>query len=259
MRDARWAEVRAMFPTSQYVRHSVDPAALAKVWSDDSGRAAAWITTHHFAGRPWLVLLGEARAAAELVLEIRAEHPDAVGGITHERSTSLPTDVDFEDSWDWDWFSTDSPAPQRDDPGVSIDWAEEAVFDDLRAVLHAASDWRSVEPGEERAERWAALRLSATPDQAAHIVSCLAVTRTGPHTPSLASVATHPDHRGRGFARDLTAWTTNHLLDEGAPVVTLGMYSDNHTARKVYDTLGFEVGHRFRSGRLREHQEQRPA
>ncbi len=246
-----------MFPDSQYVRYSVDPAALANVWSDDSGRAAAWITTHHFAGRPWLVLLGEHEAAADLIAEIRATHPDAFGGLTHERATPLPTELIFEDSWDWDWFSTASRAPQREDPRVSIDWAEEAVFDDLRAVLHAASDWRSVEPGEERAERWAALRLSVTPDQPTQIVSCLAVTRTGTNTPSLASVATHPDHRGRGFARDLTAWTTNHLLADGSPVVTLGMYSDNHTARKVYDALGYRVGHRFRSGRLREHQDQR--
>lgn len=247
-----------MFPESRYVRYSVDPNALAAVWVDESSSAAAWITTHHFAGRPWLVLLGEPAPAAHLIEEIRAQHPDDFGGLTHETATTVPANLIFENTWDWDWFSTASPVPQRDDPGVSIDWAEESVFDDLRAVLHAASDWRSVEPGEERAERWAALRLEAEPNQAAQIVSCLAVTRTGPNTPSLASVATHPDYRGRRFARDLTAWTTNRLLDEGAPVVTLGMYSDNHTARKVYDALGYQVGHRFRSGRLREHQDLRP-
>jgi GNAT superfamily N-acetyltransferase len=253
MRDATWAEVLAMFPEDAYARHSVDPESLASVWVDGSSQAVVWINTHHFAGRPWALMLGEPTAATSLVAEVRAAHSDAFGGITHEIGTWLPEDFLFDQSWNWDWFWTGLHAPERDQPEVTIDWVDESVYDDLRAVLHAASDWRSVEPGEERAERWAALRHDD------EIVSCLAVTRSGRGTPNLASVATHPDQRGRGFARDVTAWTTNRLLDEGSPVVTLGMYSDNDAARKVYDALGYTVGHEFRSGHLRSSQDLSPA
>jgi RimJ/RimL family protein N-acetyltransferase len=49
----------------------------------------------------------------------------------------------------------------------------------------------------------------------------------------------------------VTAWVTRRLLEEGSPRVTLGMYSDNEVARRVYLRLGYEVVHRFTSGRLR--------
>ena len=40
---------------------------------------------------------------------------------------------------------------------------------------------------------------------------------------------------------------TRRLLDEGAPVVTLGMYADNDVARRMNLRLGFRCDHRWSS------------
>lgn len=71
-----------------------------------------------------------------------------------------------------------------------------------------------------------------------------------PPVPHLASVTTHPDHRGRGLGRAVSAALTRALMAEGAPVVTLGMYADNDRARAVYTHLGFTCGAEFSSRRL---------
>ena len=68
--------------------------------------------------------------------------------------------------------------------------------------------------------------------------------------PHLASVVVDPHARGRGLAADLCARLTRDALAAGAPVVTLGMYSDNDAARRVYTGLGFVVDRDFVSGYL---------
>jgi predicted GNAT family acetyltransferase len=68
--------------------------------------------------------------------------------------------------------------------------------------------------------------------------------------PHIASVATHPDYRGQGLARATVGVMTTQLLDEGVPRVTLGSYAYNAPAAAVYRSLGYEVRHRWRSGRL---------
>jgi predicted GNAT family acetyltransferase len=50
----------------------------------------------------------------------------------------------------------------------------------------------------------------------------------------------------------VTAWLTRQLLAEGTGWVTLGMYSDNDVARRMYLRLGYQCDHRFTSGRLIE-------
>jgi predicted GNAT family acetyltransferase len=76
-------------------------------------------------------------------------------------------------------------------------------------------------------------------------------TEFWPGVPFLASVATRSDQRGRGLGGAVTGWVTRRLLEEGSPRVTLGMYSDNDVARRLYLRLGYQVVHRFTSGRLR--------
>lgn len=63
----------------------------------------------------------------------------------------------------------------------------------------------------------------------------------------LRAIATHPDHRGRGLGADITAAVTRRGLDAGAPAATLGMYSENDVARRLYERLGFRVGQAFAS------------
>ena len=48
----------------------------------------------------------------------------------------------------------------------------------------------------------------------------------------------------------VTAWITRELLATGSDWVTLGMYSDNEVARRLYHRLGFRCDHYFTSGPL---------
>jgi predicted GNAT family acetyltransferase len=85
---------------------------------------------------------------------------------------------------------------------------------------------------------------------AGELLACAAHVEHRPGIPHLASVVTHRDHRGRGLASDVCARLTRDALAAGAPVVTLGMYTDNDVARGVYTRLGFTVEHSFHSGYL---------
>ena len=55
----------------------------------------------------------------------------------------------------------------------------------------------------------------------------------------IANVATHPDFRGRGIARQLTQKGIAHVQKTGAPAVWLQVRDDNPTAHHLYLSLGF--------------------
>lgn len=82
------------------------------------------------------------------------------------------------------------------------------------------------------------------------LLACAALVEHVRGVAHLASIVTRTDQRGRGLGRAVTAWITRRLLDEGAPVVTLGMYADNAAARRVYHALGYVDVQHFASGFL---------
>jgi ribosomal protein S18 acetylase RimI-like enzyme len=55
---------------------------------------------------------------------------------------------------------------------------------------------------------------------------------------AIGNVATHPDHRGRGLARRVTATLCHRLFTEVA-VIGLNVTLDNAPARRLYERLGF--------------------
>jgi len=56
----------------------------------------------------------------------------------------------------------------------------------------------------------------------------------------VSGVCTHPDHRGRGYARRLIAATVAEILDQGHTPF-LHVDAANHGARTAYEAIGFEV------------------
>ncbi|MFE0013955.1 GNAT family N-acetyltransferase [Mesorhizobium sp. NPDC059054] len=55
------------------------------------------------------------------------------------------------------------------------------------------------------------------------------------------SVATHPDHRGKGLARRTVGALMNWARDAGADKACLQVVADNHPALAVYRALGFNT------------------
>lgn len=60
----------------------------------------------------------------------------------------------------------------------------------------------------------------------------------------LGSIATHPDHRGRGLATALTSHLTAELVNEGK-LICLNVKADNLPAIHCYEKLGFETIHKY--------------
>jgi ribosomal protein S18 acetylase RimI-like enzyme len=168
-------------------------------------------------------------------------------------SVTVPRDADrhllpsylLDPRNDWEWYVTwDTPPPQPREGKVT--WLDdERDANAIRHLLTASSLRHDVAPGDANVRRWCGVwaadgTLSAV---AAH-------TERRPGVPHLASIATRSDVRREGYGAAVTAWLIRRLLAEGSGWVTLGMYSDNDSARRLYLRLGFRCNHRFTSGRL---------
>lgn len=56
----------------------------------------------------------------------------------------------------------------------------------------------------------------------------------------ISAVCTHPDHTGKGYAKQLLAFHINRIKAEGN-IPFLHVRSDNERAIKIYQSLGFEI------------------
>jgi GNAT superfamily N-acetyltransferase len=85
------------------------------------------------------------------------------------------------------------------------------------------------------------------------------VSIAGTHTRSarfrlgtIGGVFTHPEYRGRGLAKAVTAAVARSLIEEGAQLLVLNVKQDNQPALAAYRSLGFRIhrpyleGHAYR-------------
>ena len=191
------------------------------VWVADDG-TLAWVRTNG----PQLECLGP--SAEAMVGELLAADPHLAERVLLRRPTSL-TGADPSE-WDYRWTSTPPPRPTHDVTWLTDDEA-------ITALLDAASPTASVRPGDPTVRRWAGVQAEGV------VVAVAADVSLAPRHALIGSVATHPAHRGRGLAFDVTSWLTAQLLAEGKPFVGLGVFADNPVALRLYDRLGFADEH----------------
>lgn len=65
---------------------------------------------------------------------------------------------------------------------------------------------------------------------------------------AIGNVYTRRSHRGRGFARTVTAAIAARLLDSGIATIALNVKSQNAAAIRVYEQLGFRFHCQYREG-----------
>lgn len=63
-------------------------------------------------------------------------------------------------------------------------------------------------------------------------------------------VATHPDHRHRGYARRMMAEVEQRLSALGCPKLNLQVYADNSGVVAFYERLGYAVEQRINLGKV---------
>jgi ribosomal protein S18 acetylase RimI-like enzyme len=236
------AELLAASGDDPFVRWEIATDAGVEGWALPEGGVAFVRRTP--SGRRSLAVVATAEAAVPVLrayLDGTLVGPGLDRGITVPRGTLelLGPHPRLGDGDEWEWMWTTTAPPEHPDV-VTLGPAD---HDEVAALLAAASPRHSATVDDD-VVLWAGVR------EHGRLIACAAHTEHVPGVPHLASVATHPLARGRGLGAAVTGTLTARALRAGAPVVTLGMYSDNDVARRMYQRLGFCCSHRWSSRQL---------
>jgi len=241
------AELHVLAAPDPYAMQVGDSVIAA--WAGDDGAVGWLVPSHRFRGSGHLAVLGEPPDAVSLLVDVLAQTEGTemvVGSASLPRTAPalLPEHLAMERVNDWEWFATSSLPPVQPHED-RVQWLAEADSEDITALLRAHSGRHDAEPGQEHARGWCGVR-----DDGGRLVAVGAHTEIWAGVPFLASVATVSEVRGQGLGSAVTGWITRQLLANGYDRVTLGMYSDNDVARRIYQRLGYTCWHEFSSGRL---------
>jgi ribosomal protein S18 acetylase RimI-like enzyme len=229
----------------------------------EAGEAAeAPFTVGHDAAGVSLLAVGAPGAAADLVLAAERELRDAgraLGPVTRTsvprgtraqllaladvRGAEVPAPFGGPPSGEWDWLGTTVEPPDQPGEDRVVELVGEEGRREAAACLAVAHPHGELAVDEPRS-RWWGWR-----DGDGVLRGVVGASRLVPGQPwVLGSIGTDPAWRGRGIAAATTAVATRAGLAE-APLVTLGMYADNDTARRLYLRLGYETAQEFESWR----------
>lgn len=141
----------------------------------------------------------------------------------------------------WEWMSS-TAVP---DPVTTVDPRELTAdaHDEVQALLDAHNPGTDGQPFARSAQRWVGVRDG----DRLIAVGCCEPERSG--APVLTGITVDPAIRGRGLGRAVTTELTRDAIAKHG-WCTLGMYSFNDTARRIYLALGYEIGARWSSGEL---------
>lgn len=229
-----------------FVRWQVDPAAVAAVH-----RHGGAVLVEHSHDRfgvpvtgPVLLGLGPAGDLGRLLADAEDRLDEAPLRLTIERHAldALPTRWAYDDgakTWDWMWTTT-RPVPQPGEDTV------EALPDtaEINALLDLANPDTHGRPDDAGMVQWLGVR-----DRGGALLAAGGRVRLGTGYAHLRGITTVPAARGRGFGSAISARLTRAGL-AAAGVCTLGVYSDNTGAIRMYRRLGYRRGHTFVSGPL---------
>lgn len=212
---------------------------LVRGWLGERG-TAAWLGRDGSDAELYLTALGAPADVGALVGEVLDELPTGQR-VTLPRGSGarLPAWVGLAGT-DWDFRYLLAPPPVQPGEQDVVPVRDDAAV----AALLQHSPRASVEPGSPRVRRWLGTR------DGDRLVACAADTSATTGVGHLSAIAVHPECRGRGLGRAVTAALVRQLFADGCDVVALGMYADNIAGRAMYDALGFRDEHRFTSGVL---------
>lgn len=244
-------ELHATAPDDVMVISETRGGAIA-AWALGGGLAFA--AKDDYSGSAcWLSVVGDLEAAPLLVDAALADLGEQIAGLTVPRGVELarwnadPAPGQESES-DWDLMATWTAPPAQ--PAESLvcaldDWPEVQDF------LDRVNPHHSVRADYPLVEQWAGVR----DETSGALLAVGALTRRISGVAYLASIATDPATRGRGFGGAVTAALTRLALERGERMCTLAHYHPNDSARRVYLRLGYATTHRFSSGRLRDRSE----
>lgn len=164
-----------------------------------------------------------------------------------EAQDLLPPELTAAPGWGWEWMWTDTaPPPSVAElaTGRAVDLDDTADADEIAAFAAQENPRFEGQPGTGKAYRWLGVR-----DEKGALIGCGSLARTSAGAPHLAGIVTAAARRGQGIGRALSARLTREAIAQYG-VCTLGMYSDNDTARRLYVALGYHIDKRWASRRI---------
>jgi ribosomal protein S18 acetylase RimI-like enzyme len=224
--------------------------ALA-AWCLDGGLAFA-AADDDSGSECWVSVVGDPGAAPALADAALADLGERVAGLTVPRGVPLtPWNAQpppgAPGTHDWDLMACyAAPDAQPAQSRVS----EFADADDLARVqqfLDRVSAHHSVRADDKLVELWAGV----LDEDSGGLLAVGALTRRDSGVSYLASIATDPAARGRGYGGAVTALLTRRAFEAGEPLCTLAHYHPNEAARRMYLRLGYRTTHQFSSGQIR--------
>ena len=236
--------LRAARPEDLFIRWRVDPQRVSSVMVD--GDHVAWV--RDAPEDAWVTVLGTDPHRVTALLRDGIDARATLGRQIHGLTVEAPVFVDLPEGflppehgyWShWLLLEPDLELQNSATSRARVIASDDPRIDPLLThstsahvfTAHPVTRWAGIEQGED-------------------LIAVAAIEGTAAGAQHLVSVCTHPDHRGRGLARDVCALLTRLALEEGAPIVELEMYADNEAARRTYTSLGFTELGRYRSGRL---------
>jgi ribosomal protein S18 acetylase RimI-like enzyme len=138
----------------------------------------------------------------------------------------------------YDKLALDDPGqlPPADPDVVTVDLPQLAALERLHATDPAAGDF--FHPDLLATGGYVGLYADPPYDGAMIATAGVHVIDPVNRVAAIGNVATHPDHRGRGLARRVTATLCRRLLAE-VDVLGLNVTLGNDPARRLYERLGF--------------------
>lgn len=145
--------------------------------------------------------------------------------------------------WEWMWTTTAPPPDPREARLVLLD--DRADAEDLAAFAntHNPRVWTRI--GEGAVTRWVGAR-----DADGALLAVGGAEREDSGVPHLAGILTATHARGQGWGGVVSSALTRWAVS-GHGVCTLGMFSDNERARRLYRRLGYRTARRWCSRSLR--------
>ncbi|KRE57783.1 GNAT family N-acetyltransferase [Phycicoccus sp. Soil748] len=197
--------------------------------------------------RHGLLVMGQPEDVDRLVAAMVAADvlPHDLGSVTVQRGSldAVARHLPLDDGNDWEWLRAleAPPVVAAEDRLVTLHRDDQPA---IQVLLDLANPGTDARPFEYPDQRWVGVR-----GDAGALLACGVREPNLAGHPVLSGITVHPDARGTGLGLAVTARLTRDAVQETG-VCTLGMYSHNDVARRLYTGLGYGDTHAWSSRRL---------
>ncbi|WP_122261091.1 GNAT family N-acetyltransferase [Ornithinimicrobium cerasi] len=195
--------------------------------------------------------LAQERARVVTVLQsfvtagLLADWGAASATVPQEHATAARSVLPLTDQggdWEWMWTTTAPRPDPREARLVELDDRRDAEELLAFAQAHNPRVWTTI--GEGQVERWVGAR-----GDRGELVAVGGAELEATGVPHLAGILTATHARGQGWGEVVSSALTRWAVDRDG-VCTLGMFSDNATARRLYRRLGYVTARAWHSRML---------